>query len=112
MTCFPAEAGLYKKSREILGQGGTDDPGPQYQNIHIVVLDALSRGVGVVAQAGADAYATRYGFAEVWIRYNRMACAEIGVGSVTEITRSGSGIADTSVSWIQPAAGSSRNCTE
>src|SRR5437762_1289050 len=43
-----------KGAHDFLRERGPDHPGPQAEDVHRVVLDALPRGKGVMAQAGAN----------------------------------------------------------
>src|SRR5271163_2276122 len=44
-----------KRFHEIFGELFADDAATEHQDIHVVVLDALMRGIGVVADGGANA---------------------------------------------------------
>lgn len=41
---------------DLVGQFGADDASSEAQDVHIVMLDPLSSGVGVVAYSRADAW--------------------------------------------------------
>ena len=53
LGCIPcAEEGF----DDFKGQFGSDDAGADAQDVHIVVFDSLSGGVGVVAEAGSNSW--------------------------------------------------------
>src|ERR1035438_9111714 len=56
VALFAAERGLQKSFRGILRKHLADDAGAEHQNVHVVVFDALMRGVVVVAKPCADAF--------------------------------------------------------
>ena len=41
---------------EFLGESDSDDARAEHKHVHIVVLDALMRGINIVAHGGADAF--------------------------------------------------------
>lgn len=51
-----AVASAKKRSDDLEGELRPDDPSPDAQNIHIVVLDTLPSRVSVMAQAGPNAW--------------------------------------------------------
>ena len=55
MTLLAREGGVEKRCDEIGGKRGPDDTRSETENVHVVVLDSLPRGVAVVADGGADA---------------------------------------------------------
>lgn len=55
MTLLGGEPGAEEGRNEIGDQRRTDDASPEAEHVHVVVLDALGRGVGVVADAGTHA---------------------------------------------------------
>src|SRR5690348_8364547 len=48
------EAGTEEGAHELAAELGADDLGAETEDVHVVVLDALVRGVGVVADRGTD----------------------------------------------------------
>ena len=50
-----AEPGRHERDDELSGQLGPDDPPPQAQHVHVVMLDALAGGKGVVTYGGTNA---------------------------------------------------------
>ena len=54
MTRFATERGAEEGDRALERRLGPDDPRSEREDVHVVVLDALMRGVGVVADGGAD----------------------------------------------------------
>ena len=61
MARFRAEARAEEGPHALHGELDADDPRAEAQDVHVVVLDALARGVRVVADAGADAADLRRG---------------------------------------------------
>jgi len=55
MAFFARELGVQVDVDDVVCKALADDACSHYQNIHIVVFDALVRGIAVVADAGADA---------------------------------------------------------
>src|SRR5687767_5091288 len=55
MPRLTAERGAEECDRALVGRFGADDAGAQRQHVHVVVLDALVRGICVVADGRADA---------------------------------------------------------
>src|SRR3954452_8088813 len=55
VTLAAVEAGREEGSRQLGGHFGADDLGAEAEHVHVVVLDALVRGIGVVADRCADA---------------------------------------------------------
>src|SRR5579884_2172302 len=55
MAFFTAESRRHKSAYQFLREFNANDTRSERQNIHVVVLDALVRRIGVVAQSGADA---------------------------------------------------------
>src|SRR5262245_36992733 len=55
MTLLIAESGVDEAQHELAGQRFSDDAPAQDEHVHVVVLDALVRRVGVVAKPGPDA---------------------------------------------------------
>ncbi len=55
MASFAAEFCIQESLGYILRHHWADNARPKHQNIHIVVLHALMRGIVIVAQPGADA---------------------------------------------------------
>ena len=51
---FTGKAGRQKGQHNLLGQFRADDAGTDDEDIHVVVLDALVGGIGVVRERGAD----------------------------------------------------------
>src|SRR5438105_1100518 len=49
------EAGVQKGPHQLACQLHADHPGPENQNVHGVVFDALMGRVGIVAKPGTDA---------------------------------------------------------
>ena len=49
-----AERGVQKGVHQFARQFAADDATAEHEHVHVVVLDPLVRGIGVVAQAGAD----------------------------------------------------------
>src|SRR5918998_810764 len=40
-------------ANELRGEVGADHAGPEAEDVHVVVLDTLMRGIGVVTEAGS-----------------------------------------------------------
>ena len=55
MSFFVRKFRPHKRAHQILGQRYANDTGTQHKNINIVVLDALMRGIGVVAHSRPNA---------------------------------------------------------
>ena len=54
MPRFSGKSGIEEDFRKFQGQRRSDDPCPQDENVHVVVLNSLAGGIGVVAQPRAD----------------------------------------------------------
>ena len=54
MTLFAGETRLEEGADQFVRERGADDASAQHQHVHVVVLDALVRRVGVVTQTGAN----------------------------------------------------------
>jgi hypothetical protein len=54
MSRLTAEASVQECLNQLAGEFDTDDTTAEHQHVHVVVLNALMRRIGVVAQAGAD----------------------------------------------------------
>ena len=48
------ELGLHKRIHTLKRQRRADNPRAQHNHVHVVVLHALVRGIGIVAHAGAN----------------------------------------------------------
>jgi hypothetical protein len=55
MAVLTREARLEESRHQFLGESSADHPGSQAEDVHVVVLDHLVRGVGVVGNRGPDA---------------------------------------------------------
>src|SRR5262245_21478634 len=55
MALLAAERRAEERERTFVSRLGADDPSPQRQDVHVVVLDALMGGVRVVADGRAKA---------------------------------------------------------
>ena len=55
MPFFRRVPSAYKRLDQFVGQRNTDDPAAQNQDVHVIVLDTLVRGIDVVADGGAHA---------------------------------------------------------
>lgn len=49
------ETGVQERVHHVAGEVAADHPAAEHEQVHVVVLHALVRGVGVVAEAGPDA---------------------------------------------------------
>ena len=54
MTGFAREFGAKKDSNKVSGKGRPDDAGTETQDVHVVVLDGLTGGVGVMTDGSPD----------------------------------------------------------
>ena len=55
MAGFVAEVRVQKGFHQIFGERAGDYARTEHEDVHVVVFDALVRGIGVVANGGADA---------------------------------------------------------
>ena len=55
MAYLAGEVGAEEGFDEFAGKFDADDAGAEAEDVHVVVLDGLMGGVGVVTEAGADA---------------------------------------------------------
>ena len=55
MTLFSVERGGEERAHEVLGEARPDHLGAEAEDVHVVVLDALVRGVDVMADGCPDA---------------------------------------------------------
>ena len=55
MACLAGKARGQKRRDEVERQSRANDTGTQADHVHVVVLNRLVRGVGVMADSGADA---------------------------------------------------------
>jgi len=56
VTLFVSEVRGQKGANDVLSELLGNDPRSHDQDVHVVMLDALMAGVGVMADAGADAF--------------------------------------------------------
>ena len=54
MSLLAREASIQERLNQLVGEFDTDDTTAEHQYVHVVVLNALVRRIGVVAQSGAD----------------------------------------------------------
>ena len=54
MTLLLADSGLQESRDQFPCEGRADDARTQHEHVHVVVLDALMRGVCIVTQARSD----------------------------------------------------------
>ncbi len=55
VALFDGEVRAQERGDEFLGEGDADDARAEHEHVHIVMFDALMRGVGIVTEAGSDA---------------------------------------------------------
>ena len=55
VSLYIGKPGCQKSPRDFKGRHRTDDPGTEAEDVHVVVLDSLMSGIGVMTDRCADA---------------------------------------------------------